>query len=43
LVELPLKPPLSTMARFGLVTLTRRSEAPALPIVRELMERLMRD
>ncbi|WP_218510368.1 LysR family transcriptional regulator [Variovorax sp. dw_308] len=43
LVELPLKPPLSTMARFGLVTLSRRSEAPALSIVRELMEKLMHD
>ena len=43
LVELPLKPGLSVPARFGLVTLVGRSEAPSLPIVRELMERLIHD
>ena len=43
LVELPIKPALSAPARFGLVTLVGRAAAPALPIVRELMERLMHD
>ncbi|WP_394788477.1 LysR family transcriptional regulator [Rhodoferax sp.] len=43
LVELPLKPALDTTARFGMVTLTGRAEAPALSIVRKLMESLMHD
>ena len=43
LVELTMKPALNSTARFGLVTLARRTEAPALAIVRELMEELMRD
>jgi len=43
LVELPVKPPVGAPARFGLVTLVGRAEAPALPVVRELMERLMHD
>jgi DNA-binding transcriptional LysR family regulator len=43
LVELPLQPPLASTARFGLVTLRRRTEPPALPVLRELMERLLRD
>ena len=43
LVELKMKPALDGVARFGLVTLRRRTEAPALPIVRKLMEELLRD
>ena len=43
LVELPLKPAIDTTARFGMVTLQGRAEAPALPIVRKLMEQLMHD
>jgi DNA-binding transcriptional LysR family regulator len=43
LAELKLDPPLSTTARFGLVTLARRSEPPALALLRELMDRCLRD
>jgi DNA-binding transcriptional LysR family regulator len=43
LAELALKPALSAPARFGIVTLAGRAEAPALPIVRKLMEQLMHD
>jgi DNA-binding transcriptional LysR family regulator len=43
LVELTMKPPMTGVARFGLVTLRQRTEAPALPIVRELMQALLRD
>ncbi|SDC95082.1 DNA-binding transcriptional regulator, LysR family [Variovorax sp. CF079] len=43
LVELKMKPELNGVARFGLVTLRRRTEAPALPILRELMQELLRD
>ncbi len=43
LVELKLDPALASTARFGLVTLRRRTEPPALPVLRELMERLLRD
>jgi hypothetical protein len=43
LVELAMKPPLNASARFALVTLAGRSEAPALPIVRRLMQELPRD
>ena len=43
LVELKLKPALDATARFALVTLAGRSEAPALPIVRRLMDELLRD
>jgi hypothetical protein len=43
LVELTLRPALDASARFGLVTLARRAETPALRLVRELMERLMHD
>ena len=42
LVELRMDPPMRGVARFGLVTLRQRTEAPALPIVRELMASLMR-
>jgi DNA-binding transcriptional LysR family regulator len=37
LVELKLHPALEATARFGLVTLARRTEPPALELVRELM------
>jgi DNA-binding transcriptional LysR family regulator len=41
LVELALEPALAATARFGLVTLARRTDPPALRLVRELMrERL---
>ncbi|OUM04385.1 LysR family transcriptional regulator [Variovorax sp. JS1663] len=43
LVELRMDPPLDGVARFGLVTLRRRTEAPALGILRALMQELMRD
>ncbi len=38
LVELPMDPPMAVTARFGLVTLRRRSTPPALDLVRELMD-----
>jgi len=43
LVELTLRPALEATARLGLVTLARRTEAPLLPIVRELMKERLRD
>lgn len=43
LVELALKPGMSATARFGIVTLARRAEPPALPIIRKLVTDLMRD
>ncbi|HET9978162.1 MAG TPA: LysR family transcriptional regulator [Burkholderiaceae bacterium] len=43
LVELRLSPPLDASARFGLVTLARRTEAPALDLVRQLMRQRLRD
>ena len=43
LVELAMKPALTATARFAIVTLAGRSEAPALPIVRRLMHELLRD
>ncbi len=43
LVELVLKPPISATARFGIVTLARRAEPPALPIVRNLIAEVMHD
>jgi len=43
LVELPLKPSMNAPARFGVVTLANRAEAPALRIVRNLVERLLHD
>ncbi len=43
LAELPLKPALDLTARFAIVTLAGRSEPPALPIVRRLVEDLLRD
>ncbi len=43
LQELTLSPALDATARFAMVTLAGRSEAPALPIVRRLMKALLRD
>lgn len=43
LVELVLQPALDATARFGLVTLARRTEAPGLAAVRQLMAQLLRD
>ncbi|MBQ0934291.1 LysR family transcriptional regulator [Ideonella paludis] len=43
LVELRLTPELAANARLGLVTLARRTEAPGLSLVRELMSGLLRD
>ncbi|MEH3087075.1 MAG: LysR family transcriptional regulator [Xylophilus ampelinus] len=43
LVELRMQPPLGGVARFGLVTLRGRAEAPTLPILRALMAERMRD
>lgn len=43
LKELVLNPPLDARARYGLVTLARRTEAPALQIVRDLIEQRLRD
>ncbi len=43
LVELVLKPAMAATARFGVVTLARRAEPPALNIVRQLIAELMHD
>ncbi|MGV0961224.1 MAG: LysR family transcriptional regulator [Limnohabitans sp.] len=43
LVELPVTPALNAKARFGLVTIAGRTEAPLLPKVRALMETIMKD
>ena len=43
LIELTMKPALNATARFAIVTLAGRSEAPALPIVRRLMQERLRD
>ena len=43
LIELDMRPALQRVARFALVTLDRRTEAPALPILRELIDVLLRD
>jgi DNA-binding transcriptional LysR family regulator len=43
MVELKMTPPIERVARFGLVTLRRRTEAPGLSIVRELIQDLMHD
>lgn len=43
LVELKMRPALNISARFGLVTLARRTEPPALAIVRRLMEQRLVD
>ena len=41
--ELAMTPAMNATARFALVTLAGRTEAPALPIVRRLMTELLRD
>ena len=43
MVELKLQPPLVATARFGLVTLKRRTEPPGLSAVREFMAWLLKD
>ncbi|MDH4060821.1 MAG: LysR family transcriptional regulator [Aquincola sp.] len=43
LAELKLAPPLDATARFGLVTLARRTESPALDLVRRLMQQRLHD
>lgn len=43
LVRLPVHPPMTGTARFGFVTLDQRAEVPGLSLVRELVERLLRD
>ena len=43
LVELPVTPALNAKARFGLVTIAGRTEAPLLAKVRTLMETIMKD
>jgi DNA-binding transcriptional LysR family regulator len=43
LTELTMSPALNATARFAMVTLAGRSEAPALAIVRRLMKELLRD
>ena len=43
LVELTMKPALDATARFAIVTLAGRSEAPAMPIMRRLVQELLRD
>lgn len=43
LVELPVKPTVTANARFGLVTLAGRAEAPALGILRGLVGELLHD
>ncbi|MBS0452784.1 MAG: LysR family transcriptional regulator [Proteobacteria bacterium] len=41
LVEVKMEPALNAFARFGLITLRRRSEPPALPVLKQLMDELM--
>lgn len=43
LIELKLRPELDATARFGLVTLARRTEPPALAAARTLMRQLLHD
>lgn len=43
LVELNLKPAINSTARFGMVTLAGRTEAPGLSVIRNLIQQLMRD
>jgi len=43
LAELEMRPPLRRVARFALVTLERRTEAPAIPILGALIDALLRD
>lgn len=41
--ELPIDPPLCASARFGLVTLASRTMAPAMPLLRQALERHLHD
>ena len=41
--ELPLEPPLGASARFGLVTLARRAEAPAMALLRQALRDHLHD
>ncbi len=43
LIRLNVVPAMTGTARFGLVTLAQRSEAPALSIIRDLMRRILHD
>jgi hypothetical protein len=43
LAELNLKPAINSTARFGMVTLAGRTEAPGLSVIRDLIQQLMRD
>lgn len=43
LVELTMKPALNSTARFAVVTLAGRSEAPAMSLIRRLIKDLLRD
>lgn len=43
LVELPVRPAIAVQAHYGLITLAGRSEAPALPLLRELIAERLRD
>lgn len=43
LVELPVEPALKATARFGVVTLAGRTEAPAMPLVRKLVQEHLHD
>ena len=43
LIRLNVVPAMTGTARFGLVTLAQRSEAPALPIVRDLIRSILHD
>ena len=43
LVELPVRPAIATGAIFGLITLAGRSEAPALPLLREMISQRLHD
>ncbi|MCU0937588.1 MAG: LysR family transcriptional regulator [Burkholderiaceae bacterium] len=42
LAAITLSPPVAASASFGLVTLARRSEAPALPAARQFMQQVLR-
>lgn len=43
LVPIPVDPPMEARGRFGLVTVARRAQAPAMDVVRELIDCWLRD
>lgn len=43
LVELPVRPAITTRAHFGLITLAGRTEPPALSMLRELIAKTLHD